>query len=1755
MESLFKKAFNAPNDFENELNEAEKTLEEQFALEVEGYLRKNPTAIINNRWIMDNFDVKLGEARKISKILEEQGSVGPDMPDKGREVLIHETMSFGGDAPEADLELGKISLVVEEFVEKYKQKDELDKKTEKTKEDKKVLKEVDRDLKELVIDLVNIRQYFSKEDAERYLINRAKKQKVFFEAKDGKDINEVLGENERSDQALAARILRDARQKLIDARGVKDKEGIVEAKEEYDVAYQEFIRTTLEKESFKGGVEKRANFLEKTLAYEDRIITKKLAEFQGEQGEQNKNVFRRFVDWSNKGSLLDLFLKGRKWREKLERIKSGENESSWLKKMAASVGFGMTKYRTGISILLAGGAAMTAFTGFGAPISLGLLATRKAVLGVGAGYGTYDGLDGLATAMGSKKMMSGVGDFDTGMVSMAKLRWKLSKAERTGDTEKMDEIKEEIRLVEILKEKGKNLDNIKKDGGNEELLNIAGKDLEEEKAKFKELKINQLEQQCEELENKDLIKKLEYYEGQARGQEKKIEDTSGYESYKIVQAEFRSRLKTKYEELEAQAEEVETNFASIIDWAGEQRTQAENQIEDHISSQKNQERARKMAGVAMSGFVAIGLPRVIVKGFLGGFKEGFAGLKDVFKSGIIKGEANFGDLLRGFGGFKEGMSEGWEKVMGKNKEMLEVFLSDNKAVIMDPSKSGEGLEIDQEVIKLDRPIDPSTRMNSIEDVNNKSPIELVSWTQADSVKARVQLNEAIQKANISPEIKIAIIDKYDKLADIKLKETFFNSIQDSSKVLNVEDSFKNISVTDIEDKVDKIAGVKESKPVVPVVERQVEEKALEDLEVGDSIGETYTGQFEEATVPEGKGVIYALYQQLSKHPDQFGYNAKTDGDLESWASKFANKEGMKNYGDTWVKKPDEVAYVLKGNAKEGFSIHEVDPTEKKIMGTKGMDDHEMDPIEVEKKPVEYEIKEPEMKMRGLDMFDHEATYIDKDWGVIQFEDQYEAAETEADQRRVIKSFNKYLESNIGMEKVGQVDNIEMLEDLSKSHNKVIASIAEDTKEKLISQGSPTERIVNFLELEKPTKSDFGIIRRTFEQFGKESTKGWGENSPQQARLFASYIVQSDDILRKSISNGSGDYLNNSFHDFLAKSHLRGIPTDEVWQPRMEIISDGKGGSIEKYFNVKPQHHLHKSTDYLIDFGDGQKPKLVQENTLEDLLDQKKTSSNLEAISGGDIGVPERNFIDDVTEKIHNGEIKNEEDLLKFAKETGQNPDDYKGVWDRMSAGKGTLGQSVISGHSEAKPVNITSNKDGWEEEYGKNSSKTKINTIKNKSGTYESQTKLNENFDQLDKGTKAFDDFIDPVVSFEDKISSLKGFISNGETVKLNNFEIFRSKDGNDFYYITEPGRGIKLTPDKINKLLEVRNKAIFSMAEKALEEETAVDSNKFTSNEDMDRIPKPEKPVISIESEAEDIPEDMTAEEIEEFQPEDIPEAPKHRPGATEKIVTEDDIKRTERIRTTSDGEELKTIRVEGRIGPEIVKLASSESEKLAKVFEGLNKNQFIQEIEKITKSPLGEIQKQSFERAYDTMNAPDYGINPVDARIKRGDSLYYSLMNLLAEEKVKGNSSFLGEVVDANNIEQHVRAANLEVGSVLKLDTDTVITIKEQQGDSLLAHAKIGEHELNVKLDPIKGENNMFEMKDEADKPFAVLNIENGEIKDKLIYKQIENDAPKLFEKLRFLKQNELANTLEEGLKDKGRDYKIYKDLQGFIKKFSKI
>jgi len=238
------------------------------------------------------------------------------------------------------------------------------------------------------------------------------------------------------DRIITAKTLKHTRENLIKAKTIGDKQKILEAQEKYNVAYQEFIRERLEKENFQEDAEKRANFVEKTLAYEDRVITKKLAEFKGEQGEKNRNIFRKFIDWSNKGSLLDLFSKGKEWREKLEHIKSAESESGWLKKTAASIAFGMTKYRTGISMLLAGGAAITAFTGAGAPVSLGLLAARRAIMGVGTGYGTYDGLEGAAVAMGAKKMRAGVDDFNLGKFSEAKLKWKLNKAEKKEDNDK-----------------------------------------------------------------------------------------------------------------------------------------------------------------------------------------------------------------------------------------------------------------------------------------------------------------------------------------------------------------------------------------------------------------------------------------------------------------------------------------------------------------------------------------------------------------------------------------------------------------------------------------------------------------------------------------------------------------------------------------------------------------------------------------------------------------------------------------------------------------------------------------------------------------------------------------------------------------------------------------------------------------------------------------------------------------------------------------------------------------------------------------------------------------------------------------------------------------------------------------------------------------------------------------------------------------------------------------------------------------------
>ncbi|MFH1610406.1 MAG: hypothetical protein ABIA91_00780 [Patescibacteria group bacterium] len=1362
--------------------------------------------------------------------------------------------------------------------------------------------------------------------------------------KEGEKEIEINPEDEQENslkilQHYFARNLKKARKDLVIAQEGGKKNSVEQSKENYDQAYQGFIGAILSKETFNDA-EKRAKFVEKTLAYEDRIVTKEIAELEkGENGEQNKNVIRGLYEWTDKGNVFENIPWVKKWtksfRESMEKTKSAESDNNWFVKMAANIGLGLTKNRLLINLGLAGGAFGTVFVlgataGVAVPATLGFLAARKVFFGLTSSYGTYDGWEGVAGAISDKKLKAGTEDDKLGLFKKMKLKRQLKKAEKDGDNDLQDKIKKELELgrdlkdikdklkadkknedvkiykklekmardEEILKEKieelqesqeklkghSEDLGEWKNSQGVKEMLEHR-KELLDKKSEFNEFRKEKIKNEVGDISDEDLIKKLEYYEFRARQQKIKIENLQGYDVYKIYQDECKLRLGKKYRALEKEEEKAELGLY-VMNFVNEQRSTAESQIEDYIENQKYIKLAQKATAVTAGALVAVGLPQIAFKGLIGAIKEGWGGLK-------------LGDFTAGFKGAGSGLTQGWEKTMAQNKKLLELFIGGPDIITLQNDAIATALlenagDINNTTDSLNSAIADSNYIPEVktalqDTINNLTDSQKIILNQKIASGDSLQkiLGDSLDTKNIPAKIDTVIktIDfnspqeieshfradpskpitasEYNRMRTIANMSSSDKFSSDAQKVLNfwktsgkltpeqIVDFEKELSgpvsvqpenvaqkstdslsgTSNIEqptqtggEEILKKPGIKiEDAPEVKPTTDGVVETALSPKPIGATVVESYPGQFTEATIPKNKGVIYGLYQQLSKHPDKFGYDPSSGKSVSKWASEIANYEGMKKYGETWVREPGKVAYVLEGNEKTGFQIHEVDPKTEKIIGGEGMDAHEMDPIE--KPIIAEEIKERLSQKRPIIepvSSTHEYPFIEQESSIVDLENQYEAATTPAEKTQILKTFEKNLSKTGSFESVRQINNTEILNDLSKSKNEALKFIAGDTKEMLLTQGSPTERIVNFLELEKLTGQDLRIIHSTFEQFGKESMRFWDGYNPQQARLFANYITQSGEVLRKSVG-GDGNYLKNAFHDFLAKSHLNKVPTSEIWHPRVENVPNGKGGFIEKFFNVKPQSHLHKATDYLIDFGDGKPPKVIQENTLQDVLNGK---SNFEVPKGAsapiveaDASGSETTFADEVSQKIHSGDIKNEKQFLAFVKSTGQNPDDYKGVWGIMMDDKKDVA-GVFSGNeiNEPKPVKGSEvgldngGEEGWKKTHGKHSVKTTTTTNYpggKGAGAIDTETKFNQSFEELDQGVGALNKFIDPNVSFEDKINSLKEVIPDNETVRLGHFDIHRK--GDVFYYMTdlEAGKGVKLTPDRVNQLLDIRNKSL----------------------------------------------------------------------------------------------------------------------------------------------------------------------------------------------------------------------------------------------------------------------------------------------------------------------------------------------------------
>ena len=88
-------------------------------------------------------------------------------------------------------------------------------------------------------------------------------------------------------------------------------------------------------------------------------------------------------------------------------------------------------------------------------------------------------------------------------------------------------------------------------------------------------------------------------------------------------------------------------------------------------------------------------------------------------------------------------------------------------------------------------------------------------------------------------------------------------------------------------------------------------------------------------------------------------------------------------------------------------------------------------------------------------------------------------------------------------------------------------------------------------------------------------------------------------------------------------------------------------------------------------------------------------------------------------------------------------------------------------------------------------------------------------FGDLDKGIGALKTFEDPNVSFDEKISSLKQVINDGERIKLSHYDLVRQGD-NIYFYAGESGQGIELTLDNINDLPKAVQEAEQTLLEQA---------------------------------------------------------------------------------------------------------------------------------------------------------------------------------------------------------------------------------------------------------------------------------------------------------------------------------------------------
>ncbi|MCG2686934.1 hypothetical protein L6278_02230, partial [Candidatus Parcubacteria bacterium] len=443
------------------------------------------------------------------------------------------------------------------------------------------------------------------------------------------------------------------------------------------------------------------------------------------------------------------------------------------------------------------------------------------------------------------------------------------------------------------------------------------------------------------------------------------------------------------------------------------------------------------------------------------------------------------------------------------------------------------------------------------------------------------------------------------LADSNLSDTTKTAIQDSLEKLTPEQQAKILPTITQTDTLDKTFAHTDTSEQI---QKKIQELTGVKLETPkpEIIPEKITLPPTEAVVQKGEGVIHSLQRQLLADPEKFGYDKSSGIDVKDWASKIANREGMKNYGDTWVKEPGKVAYVLEGSEQDGFNIKEVSPETGKIIGASETLDtgHEMNPIEkkpdfLDKKPI---IEEPKIRIpkaeypfeKGLsdevvDMGDKKMSSQEfADFAQEKAEQQEALAKPSADISEIAKE--KIITEPLEQIQTQDIDEREVKEMLKESLDKTetVAPIEIQTPE------TPAEKINSILNFEKPDEQDLAQIKNIFQDFAENKLRA-GDDKIING-LFANYSAQNPDFFTEKFGSAVTEKeIDKIWLDFHEHLNSKQVPTQfDQWQPRQ--TADHK-----HFFNVRKIGD-EGVVKYEIDSnGNGKADYLLTENQLENRM--------------------------------------------------------------------------------------------------------------------------------------------------------------------------------------------------------------------------------------------------------------------------------------------------------------------------------------------------------------------------------------------------------------------------------------------------------------------------------------------------------------------------------------------------------------------------